>query len=139
MHSLRVVRGLAGALLLFLLAVCAVSARGDEPGFLERTGEALQNAFSTAQPSAPADVSSIDAPRTIAVLPAVGQGTAEQRDDIRTAIHNSLSSKNFDLKRPQETDLALTPPASIRSRWCWKTRNDWSRCCNSTAWCTSTC
>jgi hypothetical protein len=39
-------------------------------------------------------------PRKIAVLPAIGQGDERERDDIRTAIHNNLSSKNFELLKP---------------------------------------
>lgn len=47
-------------------------------------------------------------PRRIAVLPAVGQGDERERDDIRTAIHNNLSSKNFELLKPFDIDRVLT-------------------------------
>lgn len=47
-------------------------------------------------------------PRRIAVLPAVGQGDDRERDDIRTAIHNNLSSKNFELLKPFDIDRVLT-------------------------------
>ena len=49
-------------------------------------------------------------PRKIAVLPAVPTGDpVEERelDDIRTAIHNNLSSKNFDLLKPFDIDRML--------------------------------
>ncbi len=46
-------------------------------------------------------------PRIIAVLPAVGQGDDRERDDIRTVIHNNLSSKNFDLLKPFDIDRKL--------------------------------
>ncbi len=47
-------------------------------------------------------------PRKIAVLPAIGQGDERERDDIRTAIHNNLSSKNFELLKPFDIDRVLT-------------------------------
>ena len=46
-------------------------------------------------------------PRRIAVLPAVGQGDERERDDIRTVIHNNLSSKNFELLKPFDVDRVL--------------------------------
>lgn len=46
-------------------------------------------------------------PRRIAVLPAVGEGDEREREDIRTVIHNNLSSKNFDLLKPFDIDLRL--------------------------------
>ncbi len=76
-------------------------------GMLERAGQMLGGVFGgSANEARPAE-SPADTPRRIAVLPAAGQGTPEQREDIRTAIHNSLSSKNFELKRPQDTDHDL--------------------------------
>ncbi|NQZ09789.1 MAG: hypothetical protein HRT35_21770 [Algicola sp.] len=46
-------------------------------------------------------------PRRIAVLPAIGEGDDRERDDIRTVIHNNLSSKNFDLLKPFDIDRKL--------------------------------
>lgn len=46
-------------------------------------------------------------PRRIAVLPAKGDGSEESLNDIRTAIHNSLSAKNFELQKPHEIDRNL--------------------------------
>ncbi|MFT5162866.1 MAG: hypothetical protein ACI9FJ_001446, partial [Alteromonadaceae bacterium] len=46
-------------------------------------------------------------PRRIAVLPAAGQGDDMERDDIRTVIHNNLSSKNFELLKPFDIDRRL--------------------------------
>jgi len=98
-------------LLFLMLAVAAPSALAEEEGLLERAGQMFGRVFATSEQAPPPDAPCVDAPRRITVLPAVGQGTAEQLDDVRTAIHNSLSSRNFELKRPQETDLALAAAA----------------------------
>jgi hypothetical protein len=55
-------------------------------------------------------------PRTIAVLPAVGQGDERERDDIRTVIHNNLSSKNFELLKPFDIDHKLTELEQIEGK-----------------------
>lgn len=90
-----------------LTLLTAVPAHAAETGMLERAGQMLGSVFGATTDEARAPAAATEAPRRIAVLPAIGQGTPEQREDIRTAIHNSLSSKSFELKRPQETDLAL--------------------------------
>lgn len=46
-------------------------------------------------------------PRRIAVLPAQGDATPEHKEDIRTAVHNNLSSKSFELMKPYKVDEIL--------------------------------
>ena len=101
---MRLQRALLPCFFLLLLASPWVGAE-DEPGLLDRAQHSLDHLFDAADQAVKPAIS--DAPQHVAVLPAVGEGTPEQREDIRTAIHNSLSSRNFELKRPQETDLAL--------------------------------
>ncbi len=88
-----------------LLLATPWAGAADEPGLLNRAQHSLDHLFDSAVQAVKPAIG--DAPQHITVLPAVGEGTPEQREDIRTAIHNSLSSRNFELKRPQETDLAL--------------------------------
>jgi hypothetical protein len=55
-------------------------------------------------------------PRKIAVLPAVGEGDDRERDDIRTVMHNNLSSKNFDLLKPFDIDRRLAQLEQIEGK-----------------------
>lgn len=46
-------------------------------------------------------------PRRVAVLPATGEATPQELEEVRTAIHNNLSSKAFELLKPYQVDQAL--------------------------------
>ncbi len=46
-------------------------------------------------------------PTYIAVLPVNGKGTDKEREDVRVALHNILSSTNFRLRKPAEIDQLL--------------------------------
>lgn len=102
---------LAGTLIVLALATSAPAAGAEEEGLLERTGQMLGRVFAPSGQEPTAAAAPVEAPRRIAVLAATGQGTPEQLDDVRIAIHNSFGTTNFELKRPQETDLALAAAA----------------------------
>ncbi|MCU0842206.1 MAG: hypothetical protein MUC79_10860 [Thiobacillaceae bacterium] len=98
------------------LALAAPPVLAEQEGVLMRAGRLLDRVLSNAPPAS-TDTARVEAPRRIAVLPASGRGTPEQLEDVRIAIHNGLSAKNFDLKRPHETDrdliVAGIPPESL--------------------------
>ncbi len=99
--------GWLAALLLALACAAPALAEEGEPGLLERTGTLLERTFKSVASAVEATPGEEDAPQRIAVLPATGQGSAGQLEDVRIAIHNGLSSKNFELQRPQEVDQTL--------------------------------
>ncbi|ARN73127.1 fibronectin type III domain-containing protein [Oceanicoccus sagamiensis] len=46
-------------------------------------------------------------PRYVAVLPVTGEGSAEKREDVRTALHNALGATNYRLRKMGEIDQVL--------------------------------
>lgn len=46
-------------------------------------------------------------PKTIAVLPATGEGDEQEKNEIRTTFSNHISYKNYDQQRLSETDAKL--------------------------------
>lgn len=71
----------------------------------------------------------VQVPRRVAVMPATGTATPEELDEVRTAIHNNLSSKAYDLLKPYQVDqqlrileeteglvIATTPPEVLARR-----------------------
>jgi|GEM_PF-2527249 len=104
----RSCRHLGGTLLAVSLTLQPYSAHAGTESLLDEAGKLLNRAITGEDKPGGDKQQHVDAPRHIAVLPATGQGTPEQLEDIRTAIHNSLSAKSFELERPHETDRALT-------------------------------
>lgn len=101
----RTCRLLGGLLAIGLALAIPLPAHAEEDGLLG-IGQAIGRVFGSSDKKEESTTDA-EAPQRIAVLPAVGKGTPEQLEDIRTAIYNSLSSKNFEMRRSQETDLAL--------------------------------
>ncbi len=54
-----------------------------------------------------ANIKTAKPPGSIAVLPAIGQGTEEEQNEIRIALHNSLGATNIRSLKPAEVDRLL--------------------------------
>ncbi len=78
----------------------------DDGSLLNSIGKSIGNTIGLLTPGGRTEGEE-GVPRRIAVLPAVGQGDERERDDIRTVIHNNLSSKNFELLKPYDIDRRL--------------------------------
>ena len=58
------------------------------------------------------------APRSVAVLPAEGEGTTEEQAEIRIALHNSLGATNIDALKLAEVDRRLLAAEKVHGvRW----------------------
>ena len=58
------------------------------------------------------------APGFVAVLPASGEGSAQEHSEIRVALHNNLGSTNIQSLKPAEVDrLLLAAAASLGVAW----------------------
>lgn len=96
--------------LMVVVLLSASQLTGGAEGILDSLKSGVQsatNAVSGMIEKALPDDGKEGVPRRIAVLPATGDGSAETLEDIRTAIHNGLGSKNFDLQKMQEVDRNL--------------------------------
>jgi hypothetical protein len=59
------------------------------------------------QPVQGADISPESLPRYVAVLPALGDGTEGERNDLHLAVNNALGASNFELLKPASTQQLL--------------------------------